>query len=112
MIGCRATPIVIDWTVIRDEATVKDFSAQIIAPSRTHATRRLLRVTINGLVILSEQTVSNPFHTNPPGSLDAYYRNNVIGGPGAVVIVAENLSSFAQTILNKLIAEITSKPTR
>jgi Protein of unknown function (DUF1194) len=54
----------------------------------------------------------NDFHTNPSGGLDAYYRNNVIGGPGAFVMVAENFSSFGQTILNKLSAEITSKPTR
>ena len=33
----------------------------------------------------------NADHTNPPGGLDAYYRNNVIGGPGAFVMVAENV---------------------
>lgn len=48
----------------------------------------------------------NADHTNPPGGLDAYYRNNVIGGPGAFVMVAENFNSFGQAILNKLIAEI------
>ena len=64
-------------------------------------------VTVNGLVILSERPMSwNADHTNPPGGLDAYYRNNVIGGPGAFVMVAENFSSFGQAILNKLIAEI------
>src|SRR6202521_5865217 len=64
-------------------------------------------VTINGLVILSERPMSwNADHTNPPGGLDAYYRNNVIGGPGSFVMVAENFSSFGQAILNKLIAEI------
>jgi len=41
-------------------------------------------VTINGLVILSDSPLPwNPEHTNPPGGLDAYYRNNVIGGAGA-----------------------------
>jgi hypothetical protein len=69
-------------------------------------------VTINGLVILSERRPVNDFHTNPSGGLDAYYRNNVIGGPGALLMVAENSSSFGQTILNKLSAEITWKPTR
>jgi len=54
----------------------------------------------------------NAPHTNPTGGLDAYYRNNVIGGPGAFVTVARNFKSFGQTILNKLSAEITSKPTR
>jgi hypothetical protein len=50
----------------------------------------------------------NADHTNPPGGLDNYYRNNVIGGPGAFVMVAENFNSFGQAILNKLIAEIAS----
>jgi len=64
-------------------------------------------VTINGLVILSEQPLSwNADHTNPPGGLEAYYRNNVIGGPNAFVMVAENFNSFGQAILNKLIAEV------
>ena len=64
-------------------------------------------VIINGLVILSENQVPwNAEHTNPPGGLEGYYRENVIGGPGAFVMVAENFSSFGQAILNKLIAEI------
>src|SRR5262245_5379572 len=64
-------------------------------------------VTINGLVILSEQPLSwNADHTNPPGGLEAYYRNNVIGGPNSFVMVAENFNSFGQAILNKLIAEV------
>jgi Protein of unknown function (DUF1194) len=64
-------------------------------------------VTINGLVILSERPMSwNADHTNPPGGLDNYYRNNVTGGPGSFVMVAENFESFGQAILNKLIAEI------
>jgi hypothetical protein len=152
--GVGAQKIVIDWTIIRDEATAKDFSAQVIEAPRAFADRtsisggidfamaQLARapftsnrrtidvsgdgtnnsgrdvvdardealakgVTINGLVILSERPMSwNADHTNPPGGLDAYYRNNVIGGPGAFVMVAENFSSFGQAILNKLIAEI------
>lgn len=64
-------------------------------------------VTINGLVILSELPLAwNPEHTNPPGGLDKYYRDHVIGGPGAFVTVAENFGSFRQAIISKLIAEI------
>jgi Protein of unknown function (DUF1194) len=64
-------------------------------------------VTINGLVILSDSpTPWNPEHTNPPGGLANYYRNNVIGGPGAFVMVAENFKSFGNALINKLIAEI------
>jgi hypothetical protein len=162
--GVGAQKIVIDWTVIRDEATAKDFSAQVIEAPRAFADRtsisggidfamaQLARapfqanrhtidvsgdgtnnsgrevtdardealakgVTINGLVILSERPMSwNADHTNPPGGLDAYYRSNVMGGPGSFVMVAENFNSFGQAILNKLIAEIASteqsKPTQ
>src|SRR5947199_10404090 len=64
-------------------------------------------VTINGLVILSDTPLPwNPEHTNPPGGLDGYYRNNVVGGPGAFVMVAENHDSFGQAIVKKMIAEI------
>jgi hypothetical protein len=52
-------------------------------------------ITINGLPILSVE----PF-------LDTYYFENVIGGPGAVMIPAENYESFAEAILKKLIIEI------
>jgi hypothetical protein len=64
-------------------------------------------VTINGLVILSENPMSwNPEHTNPPGGLDNYYRNNVIGGQGAFVMVAKDFNSFGQAIIDKIIAEV------
>jgi hypothetical protein len=64
-------------------------------------------VTINGLVILSEQPLSwNADHTNPPGGLEAYYHNNVTGGPNSFVMVAENFNTFGQAILNKLVAEV------
>jgi len=64
-------------------------------------------VTINGLVILSDRPMAwNPEHTNPAGGLDNYYRNNVTGGPGSFVMVAENHNSFGQAIVKKMIAEI------
>jgi hypothetical protein len=72
-------------------------------------------ITINGLVILSERPMAwNPEHTNPPGGLANYYRDNVVGGPGAFVIVAEDFNSFGQAIIKKLIAEIasTSRPSK
>ena len=66
-----------------------------------------LGMTINGLVILSETPLAwNPDHTNPPGGLENYYRNNVVGGPGAFVLVAENFNSFGQAIVKKMIAEV------
>lgn len=52
-------------------------------------------VGINGLPILSLEP-----------DLDRYYQQNVIGGPGAFVIVATSYETFADAILKKLIAEI------
>jgi Protein of unknown function (DUF1194) len=64
-------------------------------------------ITINGLVILSDNPMSwNPDHTNPPGGLANYYRDNVVGGPNAFVMVAENFNSFGQAIIKKMIAEV------
>ena len=64
-------------------------------------------VTINGLVILSATPLPwNPDHTNPPGGLDHYYRNNVVGGPGAFVLVAKDFDSFGEAIIEKMIAEV------
>src|SRR6202795_2111768 len=77
-----------DVAVLRDEAVAKG-------------------VTINGLVILSENPMSwNPDHTNPPGGLANYYRNNVVGGAGAFVMVAEDFNSFGKAIISKMIAEV------
>jgi Protein of unknown function (DUF1194) len=77
-----------DVTAARDEAIAKG-------------------VTINGLVILPETpTGRNSTHTNPPGGLANYYRNNVIGGSGSFVMVAENFNSFSDVLVKKLIAEI------
>ncbi|HVV62320.1 MAG TPA: DUF1194 domain-containing protein [Pseudolabrys sp.] len=69
-----------------------------------------LGITINGLVILSENPLPwNPAHTNPPGGLDKYYRDNVVGGPGAFVMVAKDFNSFGQALINKLVAEIAQR---
>mgnify|MGYP001221665255 CR=1 FL=1 len=73
-------------------------------------------VVINGLPILNDNPMSwSPEHTNPPGGLENYYRNNVIGGPGAFVMVAKNFNSFREAIIGKTIAEVSQaheKPPR
>jgi hypothetical protein len=67
-------------------------------------------ITINGLVILSERPIPwNPEHTNPPGGLAQYYRDRVIGGPGAFVMVAEDFNSFGRALIGKLVAEIAQR---
>jgi hypothetical protein len=70
-------------------------------------------INVNGIAILTDiQYSRTPEHTNPPGGLEKYYRDNVIGGPGAFVMVAEDFSSFGRAMVKKLIAEIASGPVR
>ena len=56
-------------------------------------------IGINGLPILALEP-----------DLDRYYRDNVIGGPGAFVVVARDYETFGEAILKKLITEIAAKP--
>jgi Protein of unknown function (DUF1194) len=68
-------------------------------------------ILINGLVILTDiQSAPNPRHTNPPGGIEKYYRNNVVGGAGSFVVVAEDYNSFGRAMVKKLIAEIAMAP--
>jgi len=68
-------------------------------------------VTINALVILTPIAESfRPEHTNPPGGLEKYFQDNVIGGFGAFTVVAENHEAFGRALTKKLIAEIAGLP--
>jgi Protein of unknown function (DUF1194) len=68
-------------------------------------------ILVNGLVILTDiELAPNPRHTNPPGGIEKYYRDNVIGGAGAFVMVAEDYKSFGLAMVKKLVAEIASTP--
>jgi hypothetical protein len=62
-------------------------------------------IVINGLPII----VKPPeyiFPPQPPEGLDVYYRTNVVGGPGHVVIESVGFDNFKQAILQKLLLEI------
>ena len=61
-------------------------------------------ITINGLPIINDR--AGPFGQPPPRDLDVYYKNCVIGGPWAFVIVAEGFRSFAEAVRRKLLIEI------
>jgi hypothetical protein len=152
--GIGAQRVVIDWMLISDAVSAKDFGDRLLESPRSFADRTSISgaiefamaqlgrapfaarrqaidvsgdgtnnsgrdvaelrdqavakgITINGLAILSETPLPwNPEHTNPPGGLDHYYRTNVIGGPGAFVMVAKNFDSFGEAIISKLIAEV------
>jgi hypothetical protein len=134
--------IVVDWTLIHDEATAAAFAAKVRAGTRSSSgltgigdallkaaaafdrladqpKRRVIDmsgdgmanigppprqirdalvsrgITINGLAILA----SEPW-------LDAYYKDDVIGGEGAFLLQAQDFQSFATAIEQKLLAEI------
>jgi Protein of unknown function (DUF1194) len=152
--GAGSQRLVIDWALIKDSDSAKQFGDQLLEIPRSFADStsisggidfaltqfgrapfdaerrtidvsgdgnnnngrdvRLARaeavaagVTVNGLVILTDERFSlNREHTNPPGGLEKYYRDNVIGGPGAFVLVAKDFNSFGNLLIKKMIAEI------
>jgi len=64
-------------------------------------------ITINGLTIINDRP--NPF-SRPEPKLDDYYRENVVGGTGAFVMIAEDFTAFSSAILSKLIKEVADAP--
>jgi hypothetical protein len=102
-----------------------DFSATLFARSPYRAGRRVIDVSgdgsnnrgrpvtmardealaagigINGLPILALEP-----------DLDRYYERNVIGGPGAFMVVAKDFESFGEAILKKMITEIAAREPR
>jgi hypothetical protein len=152
--GVMSQKMVIDWTIIGDAESARQFGDRILEAPRSFADRTSISaaiefsvmhlekapfeaarrtidvsgdgtnnsgrdvavardealakgITINGLVILSDRPLArNPEHTNPPGGLDNYYRQNVVGGPRAFVMVAQDFNAFGQALINKLIAEV------
>ena len=61
-------------------------------------------VVLNGLAVL-DRTPAPP-GLGPAQPLDEYYRERVIGGPGAFLMVAEGFGSFAQAVRRKIIREV------
>jgi uncharacterized protein DUF1194 len=69
------------------------------SPDRARDQAVTAGITINGLAVANEQP-----------DLGHYYRDHVIGGPGAFVITAANYEDFARAIRLKLIEEIAGRP--
>ena len=114
----------LSWTSISGALT---FSGQVLAQAPFEGTRRVIDVSgdgvnnsgpppeavrdrlvadgvvINGLPIVNDRPT---FGRAPPVPLDQYYRDSVIGGEGAFMIVAEDFDSFGTAVRRKLIREI------
>ncbi|MBV9756828.1 MAG: DUF1194 domain-containing protein [Alphaproteobacteria bacterium] len=158
--GDNEVQTVIDWTVIRDEASAKafterltaaprsfwgrtsisagiDHAVQSLAESGVEAARRVIDVcgdgtnnagrdataardeavaagiTINGLSIINEHPVSWTYaHVQPQGGLTKWYRENVIGGPGAFVVEIRDFNTFREAMTRKLVSEIAASGPR
>jgi hypothetical protein len=64
-------------------------------------------VTINGLAIINDKpNLGYSAHTQPPGGLPLYYRQNVIGGTNSFLLVVQDFNSFADAMAQKLAKEI------
>jgi len=153
--------VVVEWTLVRDDADARkvsdalltaprsfvgrtaigsaiDFAAGLNAESAIQAERHIIDVSgdgtsnqgravadarddavkagavINGLSIFNQRAAAMSgylaLHTNPPGGLAKYYRDNVIGGPGAFVLPIDNFGSFGDAMVQKLLQEISQVP--
>ena len=152
--------IVVDWTIIHDAASAKQFADTLLAAPRAfygrtsisaaldfamsrlkevtvkadrqvidvsgdgtnNAGRSLAEartaalatgVTINGLAIINNGGTGEVFggfsgHTQPPGGLPNWYRDNVTGGPGSFLLTIEDFESFGDAMTKKLLNEIAS----
>lgn len=105
------SPFTADRRVIDVSGDGTNNNGRDVRKARDEALANEEVTTINGLVILSLAPDSyNPEHTNPPGGLDHYYRENVVGGTNAFVTVADGFESFGKSIVAKLIREISELP--
>ncbi len=64
-------------------------------------------VVINGLPIVNDRP---NFGRAPTEDLEQHYRERVIGGEGAFLVVAEDFEKFGAAIRRKLITEIAARP--
>lgn len=105
-----------------------DFSRRLMSESPWEASRRVIDVSgdgdnnsgppaeeardraiaegisVNGLAIVNDRP---PFAYSGPVPLEEYYRECVVGGPGAFVVEAKDFADFPQAIRRKLVREIT-----
>ena len=64
-------------------------------------------ITVNGLPLMTREGLGTRWHLD---DLDAYYRDCVIGGPGAFVIPVLDWDDFAEAVKRKLVLEMVWRP--
>jgi Protein of unknown function (DUF1194) len=104
-----AAPVAADRKVIDISGDGTSNAGRSVTEARDDAVAK--GVTINGLAIINTQASPGfTTHTQPPGGLPEYYRQNVIGGTGAFLLVVENFETFTEAMTRKLVSEIASVP--
>ncbi len=80
-------------------------SGRPLADARSEALAK--GIVLNGLAVLDK--TPQPWAAGLP-PLDDYYRTEVIGGPGAFLMVAEGFDAFETAVKRKIIREIAAVP--
>ena len=96
-----------------------DFSVTLLNASPFHAARRVIDISGDGsnnlgrpAELARDEAVKTGVRINGlpilavEPDLDMYFRQSVIGGPGAFIIPVKNYDAFADAILRKLVTEI------
>ncbi len=143
----RQHTLSVDWTVLRDAASARQFAKQVEGVQRSVAgntaiggalefailqlkgngfvgRRKVVDVSGDGpnnqgpaawlvrdLAVARGITVNGLAILNEEPTLDRYYVSNVIGGPGAFVMTANDYAAYRLAILAKLVKEIDGPPT-
>ena len=89
----------VSWTSISGALA---FSRRVLAKCPFETTRRVVDVS-------GDVNERPNFGVQPGAGLEAYYRNAVIGGPGAFLVVAQDFESLGAAIRRKLIQEIAGR---
>ncbi len=124
----RAPRQSLSWTSVSGGI---DFSRQVLGEAQWQAMRRVIDVSGDGVnnsgppaeeardrAVAEGITINGlPIHNDRPGfglrpavPLDEYYRESVVGGPGAFVVAVEEFESFGVAVRRKLIREISDLP--
>lgn len=78
---------------------------ELVLPARDALTER--GITINGLPLMTGGGYSSVYDIT---DLDLYYRDCVIGGPGAFMIPVNDWSQFPEAVRRKLVLELAGGP--
>ena len=108
-----------DWTSI---SAALDYAVGLFHDADVEPLRRVIDISGDGInnngrsiteardAAIAEGIVVNglPILTEYP-TLDAYYRDNVIGGSGAFAVAVDDFQGFGAAILSKLVREIAGR---